>query len=81
LLNRIHQVLSALRAESDRKISRGLLMSISSVTAAPPPPPPLQPVEAKKPDVQPDQNDSRNAAPPAQAPLPPGQGTRVNVIA
>jgi hypothetical protein len=29
----------------------------------------------------PDQDDSSSASPPAQAPLPPGQGTRVNVIA
>jgi hypothetical protein len=54
-------------------------MSISSVSASPPvaPPPPVQP---KPPEVN-DENDSRNASPPVQAALPPGQGTRVNIIA
>ena len=54
-------------------------MSISSVTAPPPAPP--QPVDAKAPTVKADQDDSRTAPPPVQAALPPGQGTRVNIIA
>jgi hypothetical protein len=54
-------------------------MSISSVSA-PPVAPPQQPVQAKPPDPVP-QDDSRNDTPPPQAALPPGQGTRVNIIA
>ncbi len=54
-------------------------MSISSVSASPPTPPP-QPVQARPPDPTP-QDDSRNDTPPPQAALPPGQGTRVNIIA
>jgi len=55
-------------------------MSISSVTP-PPMAPQQQPVEAKAPYVKANQEDSRSAPPPVQAPLPPGQGTRVNMIA
>jgi hypothetical protein len=54
-------------------------MSISSVSAPPPVAPP-PPVQTKPPEVN-DDNDSRNAPPPVQAALPPGQGTRVNIIA
>ena len=60
-------------------------MSISSVSSVPPPTPakPPQPVEVKAPDVKPDTNTDAAAAyqPPAQAPLPPGQGTRIDQIA
>jgi len=55
-------------------------MSISSV-GAPPPTVPPRPVEAQPPAVKPDQDDYRTAPPPPQAALPPGQGTRVNIIA
>jgi hypothetical protein len=55
-------------------------MSISSVTAPPPLAPP-QPVQAKPaPDVNAAQDDS-STAPPPPPPLPPGQGTRVNILA
>jgi hypothetical protein len=54
-------------------------MSISSV-AAPPPVQMLQPSEPKAPDVK-IADDARNAVqPPAPAPLPPGQGTRIDQI-
>jgi hypothetical protein len=53
-------------------------MSISSVSAPPVAPPPA--VQPKPPEVN-DENDSRNASPPVQAALPPGQGTRVNIFA
>jgi hypothetical protein len=55
-------------------------MSISSI-APPPPLPPPPPVAAKAPDVNADRNDSRTAPPPVQAALPPGQGSRINIIA
>jgi hypothetical protein len=63
------------RALQDRTIS----MSISSVTTTPPPLPPQPPQPVQPTPPQPDQDDSSSA--PAQAPLPPGQGTRVNIIA
>ena len=60
-------------------------MSISSVTASPPvapiaPPPPIEP---NKIDVKAEQDrDDARANPPAKpAPLPPGQGTRIDQIA
>jgi hypothetical protein len=70
-------------------------MSVSSVTASPPPPPPppaQPPVEAKVDETKlnasqakddadqrsASQNDSSQAP---KAPLPPGQGTRVDIIA
>jgi hypothetical protein len=57
-------------------------MNISSISA----PTPINPPDtnaSKTPDVQPndDANDAGAAQPPAQAPLPPGQGTRVNQLA
>ena len=61
-------------------------MNISSISA----PTPINlpdPSASKTPDVQPDNsndassNDVSAAQPPAQAPLPPGQGTRVNQLA
>ena len=53
-------------------------MSISSIAPSPPPAPP-QRSEPKPPAAN--DNDSRTATPPVQAALPPGQGTRVNIIA
>lgn len=58
-------------------------MAISSVITPPPHPLPLptiQPAQnqTKPPDAN--QDDSRNS-PPVLPPLPPGQGTRVNIIA
>lgn len=67
-------------------------MSVSSVTASPPPPPPPptpQPADAKVDDAKNNQvqvkaqdqaSDTRDQTP-AKAPLPPGQGTRVDMIA
>jgi hypothetical protein len=60
-------------------------MSVSSVSATPPvasvqqP----QPVAAKPPERQPDndRDDSRTAPLPPPAPLPPGQGTRIDQLA
>jgi hypothetical protein len=56
--------------------------SISSVSAPPTYPYP-DPNAAKVPDVKTDSdsNDATTAQPPPQAPLPPGQGTRVNQLA
>jgi len=60
--------------------------SISSVTASPPVAP-LQPVEAKAPDKAPDtkadndRDEARTNPPTPPAPLPPGQGTRIDQIA
>jgi hypothetical protein len=60
-------------------------MSISSISSAPPSAlaKPPEPIETKAPDVKPDTNSDAAAAyqPPAQAPLPPGQGTRIDQIA
>jgi hypothetical protein len=54
-------------------------MSISSVAASPPVHM-LQSSEPKAPDVK-TGNDANNAVqPPAPAPLPPGQGTRIDQI-
>jgi hypothetical protein len=57
-------------------------MNISSISAPTPVNLP-DPSVSKAPDVQPDDNsnDASAAQPPAQAPLPPGQGTRVNQLA
>jgi hypothetical protein len=56
-------------------------MNVSSI----PPSAPVTPPDIstpKAPDVQADgdANDAGAAQPPAQAPLPPGQGTRVNQL-
>ena len=60
-------------------------MSISSISSSPPPIVPLQAPEAnepKGPDVKLDgDGDDASASQQVQAPLPPGQGTRVNQIA
>jgi hypothetical protein len=59
-------------------------MSISSIPASVPAPPyPYpDPSATKAPDVKADgdANDAATTQPPAQAPLPPGQGTRVNQL-
>jgi hypothetical protein len=57
-------------------------MSISSVSA----PSPVQPPTTSKTTMPPASNDSDSddagaAQPPAQAPLPPGQGTRIDQLA
>jgi hypothetical protein len=80
LCDRIHQSLSDPAHSLIANSKKGIVsMSISSVSAPPPvaPPPPVQ----TKPAKVNDDNDSRNATPPVQAALPPGQGTRVNIIA
>jgi hypothetical protein len=63
-------------------------MSISSVSSVSTPPPihPIQAPETKEPkgpDVKTDgdTDNAKAARPPALAPLPPGQGTRVDQIA
>jgi hypothetical protein len=58
-------------------------MSVSSVSSVPPSTPakPPEPVEVKAPDVKPDTTTDAAYQPPAQAPLPPGQGTRIDQIA
>jgi hypothetical protein len=53
-------------------------MSISAV-AAPNPLRPPQPIETKPPEVK-AADDSRAALPVAPAPLPPGQGMRINQL-
>jgi hypothetical protein len=57
-------------------------MSVSSVTAAPPPPvQPIQTSPPKAPDQQPDADANNTSTQPTiQAPLPPGQGTRVDQL-
>jgi|UPI000684814F hypothetical protein len=67
-------------------------MSVSSVTASPPPPPPppaQKPADAKVDEAKVNQaqvkpqaeaSDTRDQAP-SKPPLPPGQGTRVDMIA
>jgi hypothetical protein len=57
-------------------------MSISSVSA----PSPVQPPTTSQTTMPPASNDSDSddagaAQPPAQAPLPPGQGTRIDQLA
>jgi hypothetical protein len=54
-------------------------MSISSVTA----PPPVQPIQTSEPkaaDVNGDANDASAPQPTVLAPLPPGQGTRIDQL-
>jgi hypothetical protein len=57
-------------------------MNISSISTPTPVNLP-DPNVSRTPDAQPDDNsnDVSAAQPPAQAPLPPGQGTRVNQLA
>jgi hypothetical protein len=58
-------------------------MSISSIPASPPTPITYTDTSAPKaPTVQADgdANDAGAAQPPVQAPLPPGQGTRINQL-
>jgi hypothetical protein len=54
-------------------------MSVSAV-AAPSPLRPPEPIAPKPPEVK-AADDTRASQPPALAPLPPGQGTRVDQIA
>ena len=57
-------------------------MNISSIAASPPVTPP-SPVTSQTSGAQPDSdaNDDAGAVqPPAPAPLPPGQGTRINQL-
>jgi hypothetical protein len=54
-------------------------MSVSAVTAPSPLLPPER-IEPKPPEVK-AADDSRTSQPTVLAPLPPGQGTRVNQIA
>jgi hypothetical protein len=56
-------------------------MSISSVTASPPVKP-IETSEPKAPDVKPDAdaNDVSAPQPVVLAPLPPGQGTRIDQL-
>jgi hypothetical protein len=60
-------------------------MSISSISASTPvnPVPPPAASASKTPDAQTaaDTNDASTAQPPVQAPLPPGQGTRIDQLA
>jgi hypothetical protein len=53
-------------------------MSISSVTASPPVKP-IETSEPKAPEIKPDA-DSEAAQPTVLAPLPPGQGTRIDQL-
>jgi hypothetical protein len=67
-------------------------MSVSSVSSAPPvapvkpvdvPPPAVKANDVKADDNKSDYDDqsSRTAPPPPRAPLPPGQGTRIDQLA
>jgi hypothetical protein len=79
----IHKAFATVPAQFGREQAlRISSMSISSVPPSAPAKPP-EPVEVKAPDVKPDTNSDAAAAyqPPAQAPLPPGQGTRIDQIA
>jgi hypothetical protein len=56
-------------------------MSVSSIPPSPPVTPPYtSPPQAPAVQADGDANDAGAAQPPAQAPLPPGQGTRVNQL-
>jgi hypothetical protein len=56
-------------------------MSVSSIPPSPPVTPPYtSPPQAPPVQADGDANDAGAAQPPAQAPLPPGQGTRVNQL-
>ena len=58
-------------------------MSVSSISATPPATPVAskqQPPSAPAPSNDNDADDSSSAQPPAQAPLPPGQGTRIDQL-
>jgi hypothetical protein len=58
------------------------IMSVSSVSSVPPPVPVKAPEASEpKPEVKVDSDaDDSASAPPAAAPLPPGQGTRINTL-
>jgi hypothetical protein len=79
LRKRIHQNLYAVAHIRLANSGKDFLMSISSVKA--PPVAPLPPIQVKVPDPKADQDDSRTVSPPPPPPLPPGQGSRVNIIA
>lgn len=56
-------------------------MSITSVgVSAPVPPPEATPLNSK-PQTAADDARERAEQPPPRAPLPPGQGTRINILA
>jgi len=56
-------------------------MSVSSIPPSPPVTPPYtSPPQPPAVQADGDANDAGAAQPPAQAPLPPGQGTRVNQL-
>ena len=58
-------------------------MSISSIPASPPPPithPDHSATKAPEVKADGDANDAARTQPPAKAPLPPGQGTRVDQL-
>jgi hypothetical protein len=64
---------------------RILFMAVSSVTASPPPPPVqvLLPSVPNPPGAKTDStpaDDASTSQPAVQAPLPPGQGTRVDQL-
>jgi hypothetical protein len=58
-------------------------MSVSSIPSSPPPTP-VNYLDTNTPQTPPaadnDSNDANTAQPPAPAPLPPGQGTRVDQL-
>ncbi len=62
-------------------------MTISSITASMPVSAPVSAADpstnsaTNTPDPQNDNNDAGAAQPPVQAPLPPGQGTRIDQMA
>jgi len=57
-------------------------MSISSISSVSTPSPvkPPETSEAKAPEAKPETNSDNTYQPPAQAPLPPGQGTRIDQL-
>jgi len=79
---RIHEALFSARSQSSTTQPGTFSMSISSI-ASPPPVRIVEPTPPKAPDVKADTDadDARGVQPTVLAPLPPGQGTRVNQIA
>jgi hypothetical protein len=70
------------RGDKSIKCKRIPSMSVSSIPASAPvlPPPNTSTPQAPAAQADGDANDAAAAQPPAQAPLPPGQGTRVNQL-
>ena len=82
--DRIHEAFACPRSQSGRERAKDInheCFEHFECSAVPPVKPP-EPLEAKAPEVKPDSDTDSAPAyqPPAQSPLPPGQGTRIDQL-